>query len=462
MTERVVIIQGSPSDDAFAQQIEDEVKAYGITAHRRTASAHRTSDHLNLILSQYDPSDRIVFVTVAGLSDALSGRVGADYSGRVIAAPPDAEKYGEMKVFSSTKTPTGIKIQYAINPQEAAALAVKTLQTYDWSLAEKLRQQAEQRRIQTILHDARQQGVEEPPRPYTVFKRGKTRDVYDLGDGTLLVDGTDRVSAFDVNMHERIPGKGQALTELSEHWFQLTHGIIPNHFIERVDERAIRVKKADRIGVEWIARGYMYGSLWRDYQASKDKILYGIQFPDGLVEAQELEQPVFTPTTKAEDGHDQPITKEEAIAQGLVRDAAEWDFGEGVTMSLYDFYRTTAKERSVLVADMKIELGRYKREIIQIDEPPNNDSARLWSVHFYVPGRKQEGHALDKESLRQYLIEAHNYRGDGPPPHLPELIVDQVSRRARGAAEILTGRETDITKFGLLTVGQMIEQLKVN
>ena len=457
MAERIVIIQGSPSDDAYAQKIENEVKAYGIQVDRRTASAHRTSDHLDLILEKYR-NDHVVFVTSAGLSDALSGRVGADYSGRVIAAPPDAEQFGEMKVFSSTKTPTGIAVQYATNPLQAAALAVKTLQTYDWSQVEELRQKAEQRRTQTIMHDARQQGFDEPIRPHTAFRRGKTRDVYDLDDGTLLIVGTDRVSAFDKNMHERVPGKGQALTELSEYWFKLTDGILPNHFIERVDERTIRVKKAKRIDVECVIRGYIYGSLFEAYEQGKRE-LYDLTLPDGLQRAEKFSQPIFTPTTKAEVGHDEELRKRQAIEMALVRDEREWDTLAEATHRLYEFYTTHALERGIIIPDFKVEFGRLNGELIQIDEPPNHDSARLWAVQFYRVGQRQEGHAFDKEYLRDTLRRGYQYNGDGVPPHLPELVIDQVSRRCRGATDMLTGRETDIAKFGLMAVEQVLQEL---
>ena len=459
MADRIVIIQGSPSDDAYAQQIQDEVKAYGIPVQRRTASAHRTSGHLDRILNQYGDGN-VVFITIAGLSDALSGRVGADFSGRVIAAPPDAEKYGEMKVFSSTRTPTGIEIQYATTPQHAATLAVKTLLTYDRSRVGELRRQAEERKIQTIMHDAKQQGFEEPILPYTAFKRGKTRDVYQPDRDTLLIRGTDRISAFDVVFPERIPGKGESLTELAEYWFRLTQNLFPNHFLERVDERTIRVRKAGRVDIEWIVRGNIYGSLWRAYERG-ERALYGLTLPDGLQLAAEFPQPILTPTTKSETGHDEPITKEEAMAKGLVRDGKEWDVLAEATFELYRFYKQHAAERGILIPDFKLEFGRLPNgDYIQIDEPPNHDSARLWASQFYVPGRRQEEHALDKEFLRQYLIDGHKYQGDGTLPELPELVIDQVSRRCRGATEMLTGRQSDIAAFGLMTVEQVLEELR--
>lgn len=466
MAGRVVIIQGSPSDDAYAGQIVSALEQYGVRVERRTASAHRNAgnqNHLALVLDQYDPSD--VFVTVAGLSDALSGRIAADFPGRVVASPPDAGQYGELKIFSSTKTPRGIEIAgYAKTPQEAADLALVVLNNYDVDKTATLIQQNSERALQNILHDARQQGFEEPLLPYTAFKRGKTRDVYQPDKDTLLIRATNRVSAFDVVLSERIPGKGQALAELSEYWFKLTQGVFPNHFLERVDEKTIRVRKADRIDIEWIVRSYLYGSLARAY-ARGEKTLYGLTLPDGLQLADPFPQPILTPTTKAETGHDEPITKEEAVSGGLVRDEREWDLLADATFRLYDFYRQHALERRVIIPDFKLEFGRVNGEYIQIDEPPTHDSARFWATQFYRVGQRQEGHALDKEFLRQYLLDT-GYDGNGPAPHLPELVIDQVSRRCVRATEaltarfeLLTGRELNLTS-GLMTVEQVLEELR--
>lgn len=299
--------------------------------------------------------------------------------------------------------------------------------------------------------------------PYPLFTRGKTRDVYDLKDDTLSIVATDRVSAFDRVMHEGIPEKGISLTRLSEYWFKLTQHIIPNHYVETLDERSIRVKKAERVDIEWIVRGNLYGSLARAYSEGKRE-LYGLTLPDGLRLADQLPDTILTATTKAESGHDQPITREEAIDMGLVRDGKEWDTLADATFELYEFYRGHAREKGLIIPDFKIEFGRVDGEYMQIDEPPNHDSARLWAVQFYTPGRNQEGHALDKEFLRQYLLSV-GYTGDGEQPHLPELIVDQVSRRCRGATEMLTrnfetvtGVQADISRFGLITVEKLLEE----
>lgn len=459
MSQRVVIIQGSKSDNDYTNQIVSTIEPYGIPITRRIASAHRTPLHLQKILDQYDNEEKTVFITVAGLSDALSGTVAARYPGRVIACPPDYDKYGEMKKFSSTCTPKGIEVKFAKNPQEATGLVKQVFDTFDFSKVEEVKQQATTKRDETIMDDIRLQSVDEPL-PYMLLKKGKTRDVYDLGDETLAIRASDRVSAFDVILPEKIPGKGMSLTDLSEYWFKLTKDIFPNHFIERIDERTIRVKKAKRIDIEWVVRGYLYGSLARAY-GKGERFLYGINFPDGLVLAQELPRPILTATTKSDTGHDEPITKELAIERDLVKHRPEWEMLERATFDLFEFYKKHAKERGVIIPDFKLEFGTVNGGYIhlQIDEPPTHDSARFWAEKYYQLGKNQESHALDKEFLRQFLIST-GYSGDGEPPHLPELVIDQVSRRCAAASQVLKGIELEIAKFGLKSVEEVMEELK--
>ena len=462
MAAKVLILQGSKSDDPYVSRIVDALQPYGLPIERRIASAHRTPAHLQRILDYaVESRDEIVVITVAGLSDALTGTVAARMVGPVIAAAPDFEKYGDRKVFSSTALPRGIDATYARTPEEAALLAQRISKAYPFSTLGMTRELACLTEKETIIHDARLQGVEEPPLPHTVFRRGKTRDVYDPGDGTLLIKATDRVSAFDVVMEEAIPGKGKALTELSEHWFTASRDVFPNHFIERAGEKVLRVKKADRVDVEWIVRSYLYGSLARDYASDPGEARrkYGIDLPDGLRLADKLPQPILTATTKADSGHDQAITREEAVRAGLVRDKSEWDMLAESTFRLYEFYRGYAKHRGIIIPDFKIEFGRRNGEYIQIDEPPTHDSARFWGERFYRPGEKQEGSALDKEFLRQFLIET-GYKGDGPPPRLHPFVIEQVAKRVSGATEVLTGQRADLESLGLLSVQEAIEHIR--
>uniref|UniRef100_A0A7C3J4W0 Phosphoribosylaminoimidazole-succinocarboxamide synthase n=1 Tax=Candidatus Methanomethylicus mesodigestus TaxID=1867258 RepID=A0A7C3J4W0_9CREN len=263
--------------------------------------------------------------------------------------------------------------------------------------------------------------------------RGKVRDVYDLGDELLLYH-TDRVSAFDVVLPTLIPRKGTSLAKLSLFWMNESKKIFPNHLIEAVDGRTLRVKKAKRIDIEWVVRKYLYGSLWRDYSKGRRE-MYGLRFPEGMKLAEELPEPVITPTTKEDVGHDMEISKAEAISLGKV-DRETWDELEEATLKLFEFYEGVAKRRGIIIPDFKIEFGVVGGELIQIDEPPTHDSARMWSIRHYAQGEQQEKHCLDKEFLRECLRKL-GFSGDGSPPPLPDSVVREVVKRCVGAYEVI-------------------------
>jgi phosphoribosylaminoimidazole-succinocarboxamide synthase len=281
-------------------------------------------------------------------------------------------------------------------------------------------------------------------------RRGKVRDIYDMGK-ELLIFASDRISAFDHIIPSLIPHKGPSLHALSLFWFNKTASIYPNHLIESIDERTMRVIKAERIDVEWVARGYLYGSAWRSYQKG-ERIISGVKFPNGLRLAEKLPETVLTPTTKSESGHDLEITKNEALAKGIIN-SEEWETLKEATFKLYDYYQSEAERKGIIVPDFKLEFGRVKDGIIQIDEPPTHDSARFWSEKYYEVGKRQEGHCLDKEFLRSYLIKV-GFMGEGSPPILPFNIVDQVSRRCVGSYEVLSGQAV-IEDFDLKTVNEV-------
>ena len=278
-------------------------------------------------------------------------------------------------------------------------------------------------------------------------RRGKVRDVYDLGDELLLFH-TDRISAFDRVLNSLIPYKGVFLTLLSTYWFVKSKHIYPNHFLEQVNERTIRVLKAQRIDIEWVIRGYLYGSAWRAYSKGI-RTISGVKLPNGLQLAEELPEPILTPTTKSEHGHDKEITKKEIIANGILT-PDEWNEIEEACFRLYEFYQSEARKVGLIIADLKLEFGRYKGNIIQIDEPPTHDSARIWIAKYYEPGKTQEEYCLDKEFLRRYL-RLIGYTGEGEPPSIPWPIVKQVAIRVKGAYEVLAGlrRAEDIELTGL-------------
>lgn len=280
-----------------------------------------------------------------------------------------------------------------------------------------------------------------------VFRRGKVRDVYDLGDRLLMV-ASDRISAFDVILPTPIPDKGKILTEISVFWFKALDGIIANHLIAadvkqypselqryapELARRSMLVQKTDKLPVECIVRGYLAGSGWKDYQKSKS--ICGIPLPGGLQESERLPEPLFTPTTKAEDGgHDENITFEEMAAQ-LGKPLAETLRSK--SLELYEKGRAIAEARGILLADTKFEFGIIGGQPILIDEVLTPDSSRFWDRTIYAKGRSQD--SFDKQYVRDYL-ESIKWPKKPPVPELPPEIVEGTRRKYLEAFERLTGR----------------------
>lgn len=294
--------------------------------------------------------------------------------------------------------------------------------------------------------------MNQPPK---LFRRGKVRDIYDLGEELLIV-ASDRVSAYDVVLPDQIPRKGESLTKLSVFWFNKTGHVMPNHLIECVDDRSMRVVKAQRVDIEWVVRSHIYGSMWRAY-TNGAREFGGVTLPSGLRMAEELPQTLLTPTTKAETGHDLDTTKSEAVAQGLLS-AEDWRLLEESSFKLYEFYRSETRKRGLILPDFKVEYGRYRGDLIQIDEPPTHDSARLWAKKHYSIGQPQEAHALDKEFLRVFLREYCAFTGEGVPPRIPQLVIDEVSKRCIGAHEVISGKE-QIEDLQLKSLNQVLKEL---
>lgn len=287
-----------------------------------------------------------------------------------------------------------------------------------------------------------------------LLRRGKVRDIYDEGDQLLIV-ATDRISAFDRVMTRGIPNKGGALTDLSEFWFLKTRHIFGNHLISRVDNRTLRARKATRIDIEWIARAFLYGSAWRSYSKGIREIS-GVKLPSGLSLAEELPDIILTPTTKSDEGHDQELSRSEAISKGLVS-LDDWRELEEATYKLFEYYKREATLKGIIIPDFKLEYGRVGDNLIQIDEPPTHDSARFWAKDKYKVGEKQEGHCLDKEFLRDYLLKK-GFGGEGAIPELPDQVVSQISKRCIGAYQVISG-ETDLNSLGLLSVDEVLAQI---
>lgn len=279
-----------------------------------------------------------------------------------------------------------------------------------------------------------------------LFKRGKVRDIYDVGEHFLIV-ASDRISAFDVVMDDPIPEKGKILTKISLFWFDHLRSLVENHvvssepseypdpcpsYLNQLQGRSMLVKKARPLPVECIVRGYISGSGWLEYQERGS--ICGIPLPRGLAESEKLPEPIFTPSTKAEEGiHDENITFEKAV-ELLGRDTAE----QVRTLSLRIYQRGSeyAEKRGIIIADTKFEFGIVDDGIILIDEVLTPDSSRFWPMDSYSPGGPQK--SFDKQFLRDYLSSL-GWEKKPPPPRLPEEIVQKTRKRYLEALERLTG-----------------------
>ncbi len=268
--------------------------------------------------------------------------------------------------------------------------------------------------------------------PFPYFKMGKVRDVYDL-DERLLVVSTDRISAFDVILPNGIPKKGEALNRLSAYWFNQTKGIVPNHIIEVVDPRTVLVKKTEAIKVEFVVRGYLYGSAWENYQ--KGKPICGTQLPKGLMKAERLPESILTPTTKEDTGHDVEMTDEE-LAKKVGKDRAE-EIAD-VCFRIYERASRKAEANGILVADTKMEFGILDDELLLIDELLTPDSSRFWPKNNYTLGKTQP--SFDKQFVRDFLVSI-GWNKQPPAPVLPKNVILETSKRYVEAYERLTRRK---------------------
>ncbi len=277
-------------------------------------------------------------------------------------------------------------------------------------------------------------------------RRGKVREVFDLGDRLLFV-ATDRISAFDCVMPNGIPRKGEILTRLSHHWFDLTGSWLPNHrldaegaplpavlepFAAQLRGRSMIVKKAKPLAIECVVRGYLAGSGWKEYR--KSGTVCGIALPAGLQESSELPAPIFTPATKAETGHDENISFEQAAA--LVGHEIAVQVRD-LSLKLYAFARDYARQRGIIIADTKFEFGIHDGRLILIDEVLTPDSSRFWPADQYAAGRSQASY--DKQFVRDYL-ETLTWDKTPPAPALPEDVVMKTQAKYLEAFQRLTGR----------------------
>jgi phosphoribosylaminoimidazole-succinocarboxamide synthase len=278
-------------------------------------------------------------------------------------------------------------------------------------------------------------------------RSGKVREVFDLGDSFLLV-ASDRLSAFDVVLPNGIPRKGEVLTQVSHFWFEKFAALVPNHLLAKASDplpknlqpfaaqlagRSMIVKKAKPLAIECIVRGYLSGSGWKEYK--KSQTVCGIKLPAGLTESAELPEAIFTPSTKAEAGHDENISFAEAekiVGTELATQARD------LSLKIYKAGRDYARQRGIIIADTKFEFGLYEGKLILIDEVLTPDSSRFWPADKYAPGRGQP--SFDKQFVRDYL-ETLTWDKTPPGPVLPADVVAKTSATYLEAYERLTGKK---------------------
>ena len=278
-------------------------------------------------------------------------------------------------------------------------------------------------------------------------RSGKVREIFDLGDRLLFV-ASDRISAFDVIMPNGIPRKGEVLTQISYFWFSQTESFQPNHllshpgdplpqnlqpFADKIGRRYMLVKKCRPLAIECIVRGYLAGSGWKEYQ--KSQTVCGIKLPPGLKEPSELPEPIFTPSTKAEAGHDENISFEEACKITGTELATQ---ARDLSLKIYRAGRDYARQRGIIIADTKFEFGLFEGKLILIDEVLTPDSSRFWPADQYAPGKGQP--SFDKQFVRDYL-ETLTWDKTPPGPELPDDVVAKTSAKYLEAYEKLTGKK---------------------
>jgi len=284
--------------------------------------------------------------------------------------------------------------------------------------------------------------------------RGKVRDTYDLGDDRLLMVASDRISAFDVVMEQPIPGKGVILTQMSSFWFDIIGHVMPHHVIATASDedamanvertgalvdlspelarRSMVIKKAERLDIECVVRNYIAGSAWEEY--SNSGTMNGQKLPEDMQKAERFSEPVFTPSTKAESGHDMPMTPDEA--KNLVGEEMH-QLLEQKSLEIFKVAHDYAGERGMILVDTKFEFGLVDGELTLIDEVLTPDSSRYWDVNDWATGDFPP--AFDKQFLREWLL-GTDWNREPPPPTLPEQIIDQTQRRYLESYRRLSGK----------------------
>jgi len=289
--------------------------------------------------------------------------------------------------------------------------------------------------------------------PLHIINKGKVRDIYQV-DHNLLLVATDRISAFDVVLHEPIPSKGICLTQLSKFWFDYTKHIIPNHVIstdisdlpkevqkykKELAYRSMLVKKTKVVPIECIVRGYISGSAWSSYK--KDGTVCGLKLPNGMQESEQFPGPLFTPSTKAKEGHDINISIPEMkklVGPDIAKQLQDY------SLKIYNTAAQYARKRGIIIADTKFEFGIINNELIWIDEALTPDSSRFWPADNYTPGQSQP--SFDKQYVRDFLTTT-GWDKHSTPPHLPDHVIKETQKKYQEAYEKITGKKFTFKSF---------------
>mgnify|MGYP000083981462 CR=1 FL=1 len=402
---KVLIVCGSNSDLKIAEEAEKILRDSNVECKIEVASAHREPEKVRALALN---SDADVFIAIAGLSAALPGFISSYTNKPVIGVPVSAKLGGLDALLSMVQMPSGVPVATVgiDNAKNAAFLALRILKLKEGE--------------------------------FRLLKKGKVKDIYEIGGGKLLFEFSNRVSAFDVLLLDEIPFKGEVLCRFSEFWFKTLN--VPNHMIDVIKPNKMIVKKLNLIPIECVVRGYLYGSLYE--RVSLGQINLNIK-----TLAEKLPEPYFDPTTKFEE-KDRPITKEEILSKKWLNES-EYEWIKNKAIEIYKFMAEKADKAGFILADLKLEFGKNEKGEILLADSIGPDEFRLWVKEKYKPGSIQE--SFDKEPIRRWLIEVgykkllDEARKMGKPipepPHLPASLIEEVSRRYIIAFEKITGEK---------------------
>jgi phosphoribosylaminoimidazole-succinocarboxamide synthase len=474
----VPVLMGSAADLPFCRKIAAALDKLGIESTLRIASAHKVPARLLGLLEDFESCGRpIVYVAVAGRSNALSGVLDCAVQSPVISCPPYSDAFGGADLFSSIRMPSGVAPALLLDPAGAALMAAKIFGLSDPMVCEAVASLQKANRDRLLVDDAAAVTAAYAPEiaaareagatvtetsPELVFgtsvvavsetRNGKVRDQYDFtgpkGEKLVALVTTDRQSAFD-RILAAIPFKGAVLNLTSAWWFKNTESIIPNHVHAVPHPNVTIAKRCEPFPVEFVVRGYITGStdtsLWKNYNAGVRNYC-GITFPDGLTKNQKLAKNVLTPTTKDVAG-DRPIAPADVVKEGLMSQA-DWDICAEAALKLFEYGQGVAAEHGLILVDTKYEFGRDENGVIRIiDEVHTPDSSRFWLSTSYAlrlaEGKEPEN--VDKEFLRLWFRDNCDPYKDATLPEAPADLVDELSRRYIMLNELITGENFDVS-----------------